>query len=138
MPVARASNAIGTGAYVTVPDAMAGEPLVQGEAVALTPMGIVCCSASYYGNSFAGFVLTNLDPGKPVAIVSMRGSVVTPIVEGGGRLVPGERVFLSNTPGEVSASPPVGVPGAASIQVGVATSDTAMILLTDLRVTILG
>lgn len=138
MPVARAFNAIGTGAYVAVPDTHAGEGLEQGEAVAITPMGIVCCSASYYGHAFAGFVMAGIDLGKPVSVVSMRGSAVKPVIEGGGRLIPGEKVFLSNTPGEVSSSPPVGIPGAASIQVGVAVSDTMMVLLTDLRVTILG
>ena len=138
MPVARASNSMGTGAFVNVPTMTAGEGLEHGEAVALTPMGIVCCSASYYGHAFAGFVLTDCIDGHCVSIMSMRGSSVTPIVEGGARLIPGEKVFLSNTPGEVSTSPPVGIPGAASIQVGVAVSDTLMVLLTDLRVTILG
>jgi len=57
---------------------------------------------------------------------------------GGGLLPPGEKVFLSATPGQVTQTPVTGIPGAASIQLGVAVSTTAMVLLTDLRVTILG
>jgi hypothetical protein len=68
--------------------------------------------------------------------MTMRGSSVRPIVEGGVPLVPAEMVFLSATPGQVTQTPPVGT-GWFSIQVGVASSPTELIILTDTRIKLL-
>lgn len=137
MPIGRASNAIGTGAFVTPPNIIATESLGVGLAVGLNPAGAVTlCSASTLGYTFLGFMLSSADAGKPVSIVSMRGSTVTPVVENGDALVPGEKVFLSGTLGQVTLTPPVGT-NFISVQVGVATSTTQMILLTDQRVRLL-
>lgn len=138
MPVARATNAIGTGAFVTPPNVLASEPLATGLAVGLNPSGgVSLCSASTLGYTFLGFMLASAATGSPVSIVSMRGSAVVPVVEGGGSLTPGEKVFLSGTLGEVTHTPPTGT-GFTSVQVGVATSATQMVLLTDQRVILLG
>lgn len=137
MPVARASNAIGTGAFVTPPNVVASEVLGAGLAVGLNPAGeVTLCSASTLGNTFLGFMLSSANTGSPVSIVSMRGSAVTPVVEGGGLLTAGEKVFLSGTLGQVTHTPPVGT-GYTSVQVGIATSPTQIILLTDQRVILL-
>lgn len=137
MPVARATNAIGTGAFVTPPNVIAFETLGVGLAVGLNPTGeVTLCSASTLGYTFLGFMLSTADVGKPVSIVSMRGSAVTPVIEGGGLLTAGEKVFLSGTLGQVTLTPPVGS-GYTSVQVGIATSTTQIILLTDQRVKLL-
>lgn len=138
MPVARGSNAIGTGAFVTPPNVVASEPLAAGLAVGLNPAGeVVPCSAATLGYTFLGFMLTSAATGAPVSIISMRGSAVVPVVEGGGLLTPGEKVFLSGTLGEVTHTPPTGA-GFTSVQVGIATSATQMVLLTDQRVLLRG
>lgn len=137
MPVARSSNAIGTGAFVTPPNVVAFETLGVGLAVGLNLAGeVTLCSASTLGYTFLGFMLTTADVGKSVSIVSMRGSAVTPVVEGGGLLTAGEKVFLSETLGQVTSTPPVGA-GYTSVQVGVATSTTQIVLVTDQRVKLL-
>lgn len=138
MPVARGTNAIGTGAFVTPPNVVASEPLAAGLAVGLNLSGeVVPCSAATLGYTFLGFMMTSVATGAPVSIIAMRGSAVVPVVEGGGSLTPGEKVFLSGTLGEVTHTPPTGA-GYTSVQVGIATSATQMVLLTDQRVLLRG
>jgi hypothetical protein len=134
MPIARATNAIGTGAFVSVPGTagQATENLVPGLAVAITPAGIIMCSSTVTPEAFTGFALNSVVTGKPVAIVSMRGSVVTPITEDGNPMTPGLRLFLSDTPGKVTHIAPTG-PGKTVMWVGTAVSPTDMVLLTDFR-----
>lgn len=137
MPIARGNNAIGTGAFVTPPNVYAREPLVAGLAVGLNLTGeVVLCSASTLGYTFLGFTMSPVAAGQTVAVVSMRGSAVTPVVEGGEALTPGAPVFLSGTLGQVAHTPPVGE-GFTSVQVGIATSPTQILLVTDLRVRLL-
>lgn len=134
MPIGRAVNAIGTGAFVNLPGVVAANPLQAGLAVGITPAGeLSLCSATTTGYTFVGFVLANTAQGAPVSVLSMRGSAVTPTVEGGVPLVPGAKVFLANTLGEVTQTPPTG-PGTTSVQVGIATSATQFTLITDQRV----
>jgi hypothetical protein len=138
MPVARGTNAIGTGAFVTPPNVVASEPLAAGLAVGLNLSGeVVPCSAATLGYTFLGFMMTSTSVGAPVSIIAMRGSAVVPVVEGGGPLTPGEKVFLSGTLGEVTHTPPTGA-GYTSVQVGIATSATQLVLLTDQRVLLRG
>ncbi|NBR01354.1 MAG: hypothetical protein EBT79_10820 [Actinobacteria bacterium] len=136
MPIGRLNNAIGTGAYVTVPGAsgQASGPVATGEAVAITDVGIVPCSVTQYGASFVGFSLADAATGKPVAVTSMRGSIVEPLTEDGGPMTPNLPVFLSMTPGRVSQAPPPVTTGLMVLKVGVAISPTQMVLLTDFRV----
>lgn len=137
MPIAQSNNAIGIGAYAFIPGVVAGEALDPGVAVAVTPAGVVRCSASSFAGSFAGFTLTTVPVGNSVAVLSMRGSSVTPVIEGGGSFAVGQPVFLSNSLGQVTQTSPDG-PNLTSIQIGVATTATSMVLLTDLRVFLLG
>ena len=137
MPIAQASSNIGSGAYVVIPGVIAGEPLTPGLAVAITPAGVLRCSASTFGESFVGFTLAAVATGEPVAVLSMRGSAVTPVVEGGGLLIAGQPVYLSNTLGKVTQTALNGS-NQISIQVGVSISTTQLTLLTDLRVRLLG
>ena len=134
VPVARATNAIGTGAFVSVPGTagQATEDLVPGLAVAITPVGIAPCSALVTPEAFTGFALNSVSTGKPVAIVSMRGSVVTPTTEDGNPLTPGLRLFLSETLGKVTHTAPPDK-GVTVLAVGTAISATEMVLLTDFR-----
>jgi len=82
--------------------------------------------------SFTGFALNNATTGQPVAIVSMRGSVVIPTTEDGSPLNPGLRLFLSDTPGKVTHTAPT-AQGKTVLCVGTAISPTGMVLLTDFR-----
>lgn len=137
MPLGRAPTSSGTGTYVTPPGTVVGpEPLLVGMAVGISTVGIVPCSANDLGYNFLGFALSDSTTGNPVGIMTMRGSSVRPIVEGDVPLVPAEKVFLSATPGKVTQTPPVGT-GWFSIQVGVASSPTELIILTDTRIKLL-
>lgn len=137
MPVARSSNAIGTGAYVNIPNIAASQPLGAGQAVGITPIGeLSLCSATTIGYTFVGFMFSAAATGAPTSVLSMRGSAITPVVEGGVPLVPGGKVFLSLTLGEVTQTPPTGE-GVTSVQVGIAISPTQFTLITDQRVLLL-
>jgi hypothetical protein len=70
--------------------------------------------------------------GPPIILTTGRGSTVTPRVQGGSPLTPGEDVWVSTTPGEVTQLAPVGS-GLLQIRLGVATSTTQMVLNTDAR-----
>lgn len=74
--------------------------------------------------------------GPPIVITTGRGSTVTPHVQGGSPLIPGEDVWVSTTPGEVTQLAPT-IPtmlsGLLQIRVGVATSTTEMVLNPDAR-----
>lgn len=138
MPVARGTNAIGTGSFVSVPGVKSRFDIGANLAVGLDPTGeLVLCSASSFGYAFLGFTLSAATTGGSVSVISMRGSAVKPVVESGQSLIPGDKVFLSATPGQVTQTAPTG-PGFISIQVGVAISTTQMVLVTDQRVTLLG
>jgi hypothetical protein len=134
VPVARSTNAIGTGAFVSVPGtagmATCWEPC--GLAVAITSVGVSPCSALVTPEAFTGFAMCAVAMGKPVAIVSMRGSIVTPITEDGNPLTPGLRLFLSETLGKVTHTAPLDK-GVTVVCVGTAISGTEMVLLTDFR-----
>ena len=92
------------------------------------------CGATTHASNFHGFSRIEVPHGNPVFVVTMRGSEVTPIMEGGLPMVPGEPLYLSETPGELTHTPPsVGM----VIRVGNAFSDTKMTINTDTRVGIL-
>jgi len=121
--------------------------LQAGEAVAIIPNPIPASIGSpdlYFTRcgsiptglptNWAGFVAQAAAAGTSPKIISGRGSRVTPVVLGGGNLVAGADVFLSQTPGQVTMIPPeAGVLPVylVSLRVGFAISDTEMILTTD-------
>lgn len=107
MPVARGTNAIGTGSFVSVPGVKARSDIGANLAVGLDPTGeLVLCSATTPDYTFLGFTLSATPAGNSVSVLSMRGSAVKPVVEGGAPLVTGASVYLSRTPGQVAGEPP--------------------------------
>lgn len=135
MPIGRRPSVAGGMGFLVPPGAFAKGMIRTGAAVALVSIGgaprIVECSNGFHGEHFQGFAATAVADGDPVAIVTIRGSTVTPIVEGGAALTPGSPLFLSQTPGEVTATAPT---GGILLRVGDAITATAMFLNTDQRV----
>lgn len=120
-----------------IPDATASGNLRAGAAVALVSVSgqarIIECGANTSGRSFLGFAPVEVLDGDPVPVVTLRGSTVTPILEGGGNLTPGGALFLSNTEGEVIHTIP---PSGTVIRVGDAFTTTMMTINTDHRVVV--
>ena len=120
-----------------LPDATASGNLRAGAAVALVSLSgqarVIECGANTSGRSFLGFVPVEVLDGDPVPVITLRGSTVTPILEGGGNLTPGDALFLSDTVGEVSHTIP---PSGTVIRVGDAFTDTMMTINTDHRVVV--
>lgn len=112
----------------------AGAPIRAAAAVAVTPAGLVECSSSTSGNSFVGFAATTVGAGDPLYVVGVRGSIVGPLIEGGGVFAAGTAVFLSGTLGEVTQTPSSPGAGVFNVQVGVANSASTILLNTDFRV----
>ena len=112
----------------------AGAPLREFAAVAMTPAGLVECSATSNGSGFIGFAAASYGAGDPVYVVSLRGSTLEPLVEGDVDLSVGSPVFLSGVLGEVTQTPPSGAPNTFLVQVGVAASSSTLFLNTDFRV----
>jgi len=90
-------------------------------------------SSSSNARAFCGFAFDNYSIGSTVRVLSMRSSTITPIIQGGLGLTSGGRVFLSTVLGEITETVPTGA-GTVVLQVGVASSTTDIILLTDFRV----
>jgi len=123
---------------ITVP---AAPPLLLGAAVAVVDNGgsleFALCGAGPADNldGFIGFMGANGVPGQTAAIITGRGSKVTPIVTGGGPLTIGNDLYLSTTAGEVSQTPPAGS-GVMTVRVANAISATVVVLTTDTRILI--
>lgn len=83
------------------------------------------CLPNQQPKQFLGFLVSQDEGG---VVSTGVGSIVTPVVEGGAPLVVGERVFLSQTAGEVTQTPPDNVAGAMILYVGVAVSTTQIAL----------
>jgi hypothetical protein len=112
----------------------AGAAIRAAAAVAITPAGLVECSSSTSGGSFVGFAVTAVGVGDPLYVVGVRGSVVGPLIEGGGVLTIGTPVFLSATLGEVTQTPSTPGAGVFNVQVGIAQSASTILLNTDFKV----
>ena len=108
---------------------------MKGAAVAIVDDGgmkkILLCGANLYAHSFAGFSAGPVTSGNSGTIVMGRGSIVTPIVEGGVPFTVNQPVFLSSTPGEVTQTAPL---AGFVLRVGMAISTTQLVLLTDYAV----
>jgi hypothetical protein len=121
-----------------IPGATASAPIREGACVALDAVGLFECGDDADSSSFLGFASTAVGLGDPVFVISVRGSTITPIVEGAAALIPQDPVYISHTAGEVSQTPPSPGVGTVLVQVGVALSSTQMILVTDSRVGMVG
>lgn len=137
MPIARPPAS--TSNTLTNPSITAGEPLAPGQAVAvLFESGFQVAKLAGAGltdnaRSFAGFAVGVYSSGQVPSIITARGSIVTPIVEGGGSLTPNAPVFLSITPGQVTQTPP-SVVGTLVLPIGVAATTDKVMLTTDYKV----
>lgn len=137
MPIARPPAS--TSNTLTNPSITAAEPLAPGQAVAVLFEGgfQVAKPAGAFltdnARSFAGFAVGAYSPGQVPSIVTARGSIVTPVVEGGGPMTPNSPVFLSTTPGQVTQTPPT-ASGSVVLPIGVASTADKMMLTTDYKV----
>lgn len=110
MPVGRGFPPSASGSSI-IPGTVAEGEIGANAAVALVTNGsgdscLVECSAMYHGDKFYGFARRSALSGQKVEVKTMRGSPITPLVEGGFPLTVGSPVFLSRTPGHVSDSVP--------------------------------
>lgn len=134
MPIARKPSVTASQGSFVVPGLVAAQPVRQGAAVGVSAGGIVECGAATHPTTFIGFAVLSANAADTVAVVTVRGSTVVPIVEGGAALVATQPVYLSSTTGEVTQTPPPHGPGTVLIQVGVAASGTEFVLTTDARI----
>lgn len=138
MPLARTPDNANTG-LVYIPGAVAGETILEGQAVALideagSPVFRLCGSDTY-ARQFIGFAAGSVLVGQRLGVYANRGSVVEPVVEGGGTLTVNTPVWLSSTPGEVTQVFSTVIPSGNTVyQVGYAHTSTQMALTTDYRV----
>lgn len=92
-------------------------------------MKLVPCSALSYARAFVGFADATRVEGR-IPLVTAQGSRVNPVVEGGAPLVPGQSVWISETAGRVTQTPP-NSSGAQMVRVGVADTTSTMIIVRD-------
>lgn len=135
MPIGRRNLTSNSQGAFIVPNATASGAVRAGATVAVVELlgavKVIECSSSSNAASFIGFANQTAADGDVVEIISIRGSTITPIVEGGGTLTAGDMVFISDTAGEVK----MGVPTTGmAIRVGAAISATQLILTTDFQV----
>ncbi len=134
MPIGYRRNMTGSRGVFYIPNSTANGAIREGAAIATVNTGTIQleeCSASSNATAFVGFANTAAGNGDAVGVVSLRGSTVTPIVEGGGALTAGDPVWLSSTLGEVTQTAPT---SDLSLRCGMATSTTEMILSSDVQI----
>ena len=96
-----------------------------------TPVVRLCGALEADGAmSFAGFTAGDVSAGQGGVLVTGRGSIVVPVVEGHVALVAGQPVFLSLTRGAVTQDPSF-ASGTLAYRVGIAVSTTSMLVSTD-------
>jgi hypothetical protein len=89
------------------------------------------CLESSYPTYFFGVVLEDAAQGQTVRVSTGRGSIVSPLVEGGVPLDPSKPVYLSLTPGRATQDLDSYPPGAIILKVGQAVTSTKMVLNND-------
>ena len=102
-------NVVASRGVFYVPNGTANGAIRQGAAVAVVNTGTVQieeCSASSNADKFIGFANAAAANGDAVGIITLRGSTIEPIIEGGGNLTAGDPVWLSPTLGEITQTPP--------------------------------
>jgi hypothetical protein len=123
----------------TVPlDPAPPTPIQKGHVVAIIEIAgspyITLCGASIasgHPEQLFGVMDTPIAGGGSTVITG-RGSLIAPFVEGSIALVPEQDVYLATTPGEVTQTAPVG-PSQAIIRIGFAISATQAIWGLDVR-----
>jgi hypothetical protein len=116
-------------------------PILKNYLVGIGDIGgsphIILCSSQvgFLPEQFLGIMDIPLAGGGSTVITG-RGSLFVPVVEGGGLLTPDTEIYLSATPGEVTHTAP-SVVGETIVRVGWAVSTTQAILSTDFRQEIL-
>ena len=124
---------------LNVPGAIAGEAIAVGQAIALIDdagsLEYRLCSSTLFPLQFVGFAESSVSAGDPLLAVAGRGSVVTPIIEGGGSLTPDLPVYLSGTAGAITQTAPPG-PGVTLYPIGFAIDASRITMNTDYRVVI--
>jgi hypothetical protein len=135
MPIGRRPAVTSSGGVFVFPNTTASGAIRAGAAVALIDLAgaarLVECAATSNAGGFQGFAVATVADGDPVGVITLRGSLVTPILLGGGALTADQSLFLSGTNGEVTHTPPaVGY----VLRVGNTFSTTQMFLNTDVRV----
>lgn len=137
MPVASVNIGSSSSGSVVISGIKSGSALRSGAAVGIADVagvvGVYEVSSTYNAGAFCGFVNQDYLAGEEVRVVSVRGSTVTPISQGAVEFNHGARIFLSPVLGEVTQTAPISS-GNVLLQVGVASSKTQLILLTDFRV----
>ena len=137
MPIGRRRLVTESYGALIIPGATANGVIRAGAAVALVSITgnqkVVECNSSTYAEEFQGFAKVAVADGDPVPVVTIRGSLIEPIVEGGGALTPNDPVFLSPTSGEVAQGPPA---TGMVIRIGEAVSPTQIFFNTDQRILI--
>ena len=135
MPIGRRPAVTSSGGIFVFPNTTASGAIRAGAAVALIDLvgaaRLVECSSASSAGSFQGFAASTVADGDPVGVITLRGTLVTPILEGGGVLTPGQPLFLSGTIGEVTHTPPA---SGYVLRVGDVFSTTQMFLNTDVRI----
>lgn len=139
MPVGRRkSSSTVLGTTTTLPATVTDPAVVYavGQAVALVPdpetglATLMLCGSQTQGHRFYGFLAQPVTPGLPPVVMVGRGSLVTPLVEGGVPLNIDKPVWLAQTPGCVTSTFPC---EGWAVQVGSAISATQIVLITDSR-----
>lgn len=132
MPIARTGISSGGGS-ISHPF-LANEDIPQGSLVAITHSGgnteIELAHPLTNGERALGFAEKEVLLGASGKFIVARGSLITPIIAGGGTFTPNDPVFMA-TNGEVSQTPPT---SGFVTMIGYATSTTEMILTTDFRI----
>jgi len=120
---------------IRLPNATTGEPITAGMAVAVVEdagsQKIFRCGASLYGLQFFGFADETVAAGELLNVITGRGSLVEPLVN--GVMAGNDQLFLSSVLGFVQSTPPTRGTGVYTRPVGQAISSTEMVLLTDAR-----
>lgn len=137
MPIGRRRLVTESYGALVIPGATASGAIRAGAAVALVSITgnqkLVECSSTSYSEEFQGFAKIAVADGDPVPVVTIRGSLIEPIVEGGGALTPNNPVFLSPTAGEVTQSPPA---TGMVLRIGESVSPAQIFFNTDQRILI--
>ena len=135
MPIGRLPAVGGSQGTLSFPGATAAGVVRLGAAVSLVSIAddvfVVECSATSNTKSFQGFAAKAATAGQAVAIITVRGSRIQPILEGGGDLTVGSALYISDTAGEVTHTPPSAGADVIVYRVGTALSTTLMHMVTD-------
>ena len=137
MPIGRRRLITESYGALIIPGATSNGAVRAGAAVALVSITgnqkLVECSSSSNVEEFLGFAKIAVADGEPVPVVTIRGSMIEPIIEGGGALTPNDPIFLSTTLGEITQVPPT---TGMVLRLGESVSPAQIFFNTDQRILI--